>query len=254
MKALFKATLLATTLTMTLGATQAMAAEEKAAGSEKVQANSAFKNADERNAYALGASLGRYMDNSLNEQKTIGINLNKEQLLAGVQDAFNGKSKMTEAEIDATLREFETQVKAAAEKKIAEETVANTKKGDDFRAKYAKEKGVEKTKSGLLYKIEKAGTGAQPKEKDTVVVHYKGSLIDGTEFDSSYTRNEPLTIPLDSVIKGWTEGMQHLKKGGKMQLVIAPELAYGEAGVPGIPANSTLIFDVELLDIKPAGK
>lgn len=247
MKSLFKASLLATTLAFTFAAPQVMAAEAKAQ-------SSAFKNAEERNAYALGASLGRYMQNSLEEQKTIGINLDKAQLLAGVQDAFNGKSKMTDAEIEETLRQFEGQVKEAADKKMKDESAANEKKGAEYREKYAKEKGVVKTKSGLLYKIEKDGTGAKPKADETVVVHYKGSLIDGTEFDSSYSRNEPLTIPLNSVIKGWTEGLVNLKKGGKMQLVIPADLAYGENGVPGIPANSTLVFDVELLDIKPAAK
>ncbi|WP_166265868.1 FKBP-type peptidyl-prolyl cis-trans isomerase [Providencia sp. M-27] len=247
MKSLFKASLLATTLAFTFAAPQVMAAEAKAQ-------SSAFKNAEERNAYALGASLGRYMQNSLEEQKTIGINLDKAQLLAGVQDAFNGKSKMTDAEVEETLRQFEGQVKEAADKKMKDESAANEKKGAEYREKYAKEKGVVKTKSGLLYKIEKDGTGAKPKADETVVVHYKGSLIDGTEFDSSYSRNEPLTIPLNSVIKGWTEGLVNLKKGGKMQLVIPAELAYGENGVPGIPANSTLVFDVELLDIKSAAK
>ncbi|APC10093.1 MULTISPECIES: FKBP-type peptidyl-prolyl cis-trans isomerase, partial [Providencia] len=247
MKSLFKASLLATTLAFTFAAPQVMAAEAKAQ-------SSAFKNAEERNAYALGASLGRYMQNSLEEQKTIGINLDNAQLLAGVQDAFNGKSKMTDAEVEETLRQFEGQVKEAADKKMKEESASNEKKGAEYREKYAKEKGVVKTKSGLLYKIEKEGTGAKPKADETVVVHYKGSLIDGTEFDSSYTRNEPLTIPLNSVIKGWTEGLVNLKKGGKMQLVIPADLAYGENGVPGIPANSTLVFDVELLDIKPAAK
>ncbi|ENR5392815.1 TPA: FKBP-type peptidyl-prolyl cis-trans isomerase [Providencia rettgeri] len=247
MKSLFKASLLATTLAFTFAAPQVMAAEAKAQ-------SSAFKNAEERNAYALGASLGRYMQNSLEEQKTIGINLDKAQLLAGVQDAFNGKSKMTDAEVEETLRQFEGQVKEAADKKMKDESAANEKKGAEYREKYAKEKGVVKTKSGLLYKIEKDGTGAKPKADETVVVHYKGSLIDGTEFDSSYSRNEPLTIPLNSVIKGWTEGLVNLKKGGKMQLVIPADLAYGENGVPGIPANSTLVFDVELLDIKPAAK
>ncbi|MBQ0438874.1 FKBP-type peptidyl-prolyl cis-trans isomerase [Providencia rettgeri] len=247
MKSLFKASLLATTLAFTFAAPQVMAAEAKAQ-------SSAFKNAEERNAYALGASLGRYMQNSLEEQKTIGINLDNAQLLVGVQDAFNGKSKMTDAEVEETLRQFEGQVKEAADKKMKEESASNEKKGAEYREKYAKEKGVVKTKSGLLYKIEKEGTGAKPKADETVVVHYKGSLIDGTEFDSSYTRNEPLTIPLNSVIKGWTEGLVNLKKGGKMQLVIPADLAYGENGVPGIPANSTLVFDVELLDIKPAAK
>lgn len=247
MKSLFKASLLATTLAFAFTAPQVMAEEAKTQAS-------VFKNAEERNAYALGASLGRYMQNSLEEQKSIGINLDKAQLLAGVQDAFSGKSKMTDAQVEETLRQFEGQVKKAAEDKIKAESAANVKKGEEYREKFAKEKGVVKTKSGLLYKIEKDGTGAKPKEDETVVVHYKGSLVDGTEFDSSYSRNEPLTIPLNSVIKGWTEGLANLKKGGKMTLVIPPELAYGENGVPGIPANSTLIFDVELLDIKPAAK
>ncbi|EKT57260.1 FKBP-type peptidyl-prolyl cis-trans isomerase [Providencia burhodogranariea] len=250
MKSLFKASLLATTLALAFAAPQVIAAETTA----KAPTSSAFKSTEERNAYALGASLGRYMQNSLDEQKTIGINLDKTQLLAGVQDAFNNKSKMTDAEVEETLRQFEGQVKEAAEKKMKDQSAANEKIGAEYREKYAKEKGVVKTKSGLLYKIEKEGTGAKPKADDTVVVHYKGMLTDGTEFDSSYGRNEPLTIPLNSVIKGWTEGLVNVKKGGKIQLVIPADLAYGENGVPGIPANSTLVFDVELLDIKPAAK
>ncbi|NXC23397.1 FKB1A protein, partial [Corythaeola cristata] len=102
----------------------------------------------------------------------------------------------------------------------------------------------------LLYQVEKEGTGDAPKDSDTVVVNYKGTLIDGTEFDNSYTRGEPLSFRLDGVIPGWTEGLKHVKKGGKIKLVIPPNLAYGKNGVPGIPANSTLVFDVELLDIK----
>ncbi|MBE8372179.1 FKBP-type peptidyl-prolyl cis-trans isomerase, partial [Leptospira borgpetersenii serovar Hardjo-bovis] len=105
-----------------------------------------------------------------------------------------------------------------------------------------------------LYKVEKEGTGAAPKESDTVVVNYKGTLIDGQEFDNSYKRGEPLSFRLDGVIPGWTEGLKNIKKGGKIKLVIPPELAYGKNGVPGIPANSTLVFDVELLDSNPAAK
>ena len=99
-----------------------------------------------------------------------------------------------------------------------------------------------------------AGKGEAPKDSDTVVVNYKGTLIDGKEFDNSYTRGEPLSFRLDGVIPGWTEGLKNIKKGGKIKLVIPPELAYGKAGVPGIPPNSTLVFDVELLDVKPAPK
>ncbi|MEM7876511.1 FKBP-type peptidyl-prolyl cis-trans isomerase [Morganella morganii] len=230
MKSLFKATVVATSLAMTLGMSQAYA--DTAPKKEEVKLNSAFKTASQQNAYALGASLGRYMENALNEQKSIGLDLDRDQMMAGVQDAFNNKSKLSDEEINQTLRGFEEQVKGAAQEKMA----------------------VEKTKSGVLYKSEKDGNGASPKETDTVVVHYKGALIDGTQFDSSYDRSEPLTIRLDSVIKGWTEGLKQMKKGGKAKLVIPPEAAYGTDGVPGIPANSTLVFDVELLDIKPAAK
>ncbi|HGJ5872213.1 MAG TPA: FKBP-type peptidyl-prolyl cis-trans isomerase [Arsenophonus apicola] len=245
MKSLFKTTLLVTTLSMVLNTSQVFAAD----------ANKKFDNEDQRSAYALGASLGRYMDNSLMQQKSIGINLDRQQLLAGVQDAFVNKSKLSDQEIETTLKAFEEKVRAAAQAKMEEESKKNGKLGDEYRAKYLKEeKSAIKTKSGLIYKIEKPGEGAKPTDKDTVVVNYEGRLIDGSVFDSSYKRNEPLTIALDSVIPGWTEGLQQLKKGGKIQLIIPPELGYGKSAAAAIPANSTLIFNVELLDIKPTNK
>jgi FKBP-type peptidyl-prolyl cis-trans isomerase FkpA len=260
MKSLFKVTLLATTMALALGATQAMAADAAKAtdstaaapaASAPATTNPQFKNDDEQAAYALGASLGRYMDNSLKEQEKLGIKLDKDQLIAGVQDAFANKSKLSDADIEKTLQSFEAKVKASAQQKMEADAKANEDKGDKFRADFAKEKGV---KSGLLYQVEKPGTGATPKDSDTVVVNYKGTLVDGTEFDNSYTRGEPLSFRLDGVIPGWTEGLKHVKKGGKIKLVIPPALAYGKTGVPGIPANSTLVFEVELLDIKPAPK
>ncbi|NCB89786.1 MAG: FKBP-type peptidyl-prolyl cis-trans isomerase, partial [Gammaproteobacteria bacterium] len=153
-----------------------------------------------------------------------------------------------------TLQAFETRVKTSAQAKMEKDAADNEAKGKAFRDKFAKEKGVKTSSTGLLYKVEKAGTGDAPKDSDTVVVNYKGTLIDGKEFDNSYTRGEPLSFRLDGVIPGWTEGLKNIKKGGKIQLVIPPDLAYGKTGVPGIPANSTLVFDVELLDIKPAPK
>ncbi len=161
---------------------------------------------------------------------------------------------MSDQEIEKTLQTFEGRVKASAQAKMEQDAKANSDKGDKFRADFAKEKGVKKTESGLMYQVEKPGTGAAPKDSDTVVVNYKGTLTDGTEFDNSYTRGEPLSFRLDGVIPGWTEGLKHIKKGGKIKLVIPPELAYGKTGVPGIPANSTLVFDVELLDVKAAPK
>ncbi|AFJ97892.1 FKBP-type peptidyl-prolyl cis-trans isomerase [Cronobacter sakazakii] len=255
MKSLFKVTLLATTMAVAFNAPLTLAApaaqqQTPAAADSKA----AFQNDDQKSAYALGASLGRYMENSLKEQEKLGIKLDKNQLIAGVQDAFADKSKLSDHEIEQTLQAFETRVKGAAQAKVEKDATENEAKGKAFRDKFAKEKGVKTSSTGLLYKVEKEGTGAAPKESDTVVVNYKGTLIDGQEFDNSYKRGEPLSFRLDGVIPGWTEGLKNIKKGGKIKLVIPPELAYGKNGVPGIPANSTLVFDVELLDINPAAK
>ncbi|KGD79557.1 peptidylprolyl isomerase [Tatumella morbirosei] len=255
MKSLFKVSLLATTLAVALNAPVVMAADTAAKTTEQApKTNAAFKDQNQQSAYALGASLGRYMDNSLKEQEKLGIKLDKKLLIDGVQDAFAGKSKLSDADIEQTLKAFEAKVKSAAQAKMEKDAKENAQKGDAFAAKFAKEAGVKKTASGLLYKVEKEGTGPAPVDSDTVVVNYKGTLIDGTEFDNSYKRGEPLSFRLDGVIPGWTEGLKHLKKGGKIKLVIPPDLAYGQNGVPGIPPNSTLVFDVELLDIKPAPK
>lgn len=248
MKSLFRFTLLATTMALALNAGSALAAEAAKAPADAAAAK--FKSDEAAAAYALGASLGRYMDNSLKEQEKLGIKLDKDQLIAGVQDAFADKSKLNDEEIEKTLQSFEGRVKAAAEAKMKQDAKDNADKGTKYRDAFAKEKGVKKAASGLLYQVDKEGTGAVPKDSDTVVVNYKGTLVDGSEFDNSYKRGEPLSFRLDGVIPGWTEGLKQVKKGGKIKLVIPPELAYGETGVPGIPANSTLVFDVELLDIK----
>lgn len=256
MKSLFKVTLLATTMAVALNAPLTFAADAAAAKAAPAADSkaAAFKNDDQKSAYALGASLGRYMENSLAEQEKLGIKLDKAQLIAGVQDAFADKSKLSDQEIEQTLQAFETRVKTSAQQKMEKDAAESEAKGKTFRDTFAKEKGVKTSATGLLYKVEKEGTGAAPKDSDTVVVNYKGTLTDGKEFDNSYTRGEPLSFRLDGVIPGWTEGLKNIKKGGKIQLVIPPELAYGKNGVPGIPANSTLVFDVELLDIKPAPK
>jgi len=255
MKSLFKVTLLAATMAVALSApafaAPAAAAKDTAAAPAS---NAAFKNDDQKSAYALGASLGRYMENSLKEQEKLGITLDKTQLIAGVQDAFADKSKLSDQEIEQTLQAFEARVKTSAQAKMEKDAKENADKGKAFRDAFAKEKGVKTSSTGLLYKVDKEGTGDAPKDSDTVVVNYKGTLIDGKEFDNSYTRGEPLSFRLDGVIPGWTEGLKNIKKGGKIKMVIPPELAYGKTGVPGIPANSTLVFEVELLDIKPAPK
>ncbi|MEA1063140.1 FKBP-type peptidyl-prolyl cis-trans isomerase [Erwinia sp. HR93] len=253
MKSLFKFTLLATTMAVAFQAPLASAAEAAKPATTEASASS-FKNDDQKAAYALGASLGRYMDNSLKEQEKLGIKLDKSHLIAGVQDAFADKSKLSDTEIEQTLQGFEARVKQAAQAQMEKDAKENAEAGQKYRDAFAKEQDVKKTSTGLLYKVEKEGTGAVPQDSDTVVVNYKGTLTDGKEFDNSYSRGEPLSFRLDGVIPGWTEGLKHVKKGGKIKLVIPPELAYGKTGVPGIPANSTLVFDVELLDIKSAPK
>ena len=142
-------------------------------------------------------------------------------------------------------KDMQAKQKAAGEKNAAE--------GTKFLEENKKKEGVKTTASGLQYKLIKEGTGAQPKATDTVTVNYRGTLINGKEFDSSYKRGQPATFPLNGVIKGWTEGLQLMKTGAKYQLFVPPNLAYGErAAGPDISPNSTLIFEVELLEVKPA--
>ncbi|WP_000838267.1 FKBP-type peptidyl-prolyl cis-trans isomerase [Escherichia coli] len=252
MKSLFKVTLLATTMAVALHAPITFAAEA-AKPATTADSKAAFKNDDQKSAYALGASLGRYMENSLKEQEKLGIKLDKDQLIAGVQDAFADKSKLSDQEIEQTLQAFEARVKSSAQAKMEKDAADNEAKGKEYREKFAKEKGVKTSSTGLVYQVVEAGKGEAPKDSDTVVVNYKGTLIDGKEFDT-LTPVVTALFRLDGVIPGWTEGLKNIKKGGKIKLVIPPELAYGKAGVPGIPPNSTLVFDVELLDVKPAPK
>ena len=129
---------------------------------------------------------------------------------------------------------------------------SGAEKGEKFLKENATKEGVKTTASGLQYKITKEGEGKTPKATDTVVVHYRGTLLNGTEFDSSHKRGEPAEFPLNGVIKGWTEGLQLLKEGGKATLYIPPALAYGARGTPGGPIgpDETLTFEVELLKVK----
>lgn len=137
--------------------------------------------------------------------------------------------------------------------KMKEVGEKNKKEGDEFLSKNKTAEGVKSTASGLQYKVITEGKGAKPSASDMVEVHYAGTLIDGTEFDSSYKRNAPATFPVNGVIKGWTEALQLMNEGSKWKLFIPSDLAYGTMDRPGIPANSVLIFDVELLKVTKQG-
>jgi FKBP-type peptidyl-prolyl cis-trans isomerase len=196
---------------------------------------------DEQKAfYALGVGLSKQLMQL--QPLTAG---EVEMINAGLGDALNGKpAKADPEQFGPKIREI-----AQARMKVAGET--EKKKGVEFLEKAAKEKGAKKTESGLVYSETTPGTGDQPKASDTVKVNYRGTLIDGTEFDSSYKRNQPATFPLSGVIKCWTEGLQLMKVGGKSKLVCPSDIAYGDRGSPPtIKPGSTLIFEVELLSIE----
>jgi FKBP-type peptidyl-prolyl cis-trans isomerase FkpA len=168
------------------------------------------------------------------------------ELKKGFLDAAMKKPLAINAqEFDAKVGQF---LRQRQEERGAKEKV----KGNEYVAKMAAEKGATKTPSGLIFIETAAGSGDQPTAADTVKVHYKGTLIDGTEFDSSYKRNEPASFPLGGVIKCWTEGVAKMKTGGKAKLICPPEIAYGEQGRPSIPPNATLTFEVELLEVQKA--
>jgi FKBP-type peptidyl-prolyl cis-trans isomerase FkpA len=173
-----------------------------------------------------------------------------EEVVKGMRDAVTGK------ELAVKLEEYGPKVEEFLKEKRNGKVESEKKKGAEFAAKAAKEKGAQKLPSGLVYIETAAGQGKSPVATDTVSVHYKGTLIDGTEFDSSYKRGQPTEFPLNGVIKCWTEGVAKIKVGGKAKLVCPSDIAYGDQGAgPNIPGGSTLVFEVELLAIKdPAAK
>jgi FKBP-type peptidyl-prolyl cis-trans isomerase FklB len=197
-------------------------------------------------SYAIGMNWGT----GLHKQ---GIDVDSAALVQGMKDALAGsKTLLTEDEARAALMQLQSEVQAQQQAKLKQEGEAGKKEGDAFLAANKGKEGVVTLPSGLQYKILKEGTGAKPTADDSVVCNYKGTLINGTEFDSSYKRGEPATFPVGGVIKGWTEALQLMPVGSKWQLFIPSDLAYGARGTPGGPIgpNSTLVFEVELLSIK----
>ena len=183
-----------------------------------------------------------------------GTDINPKLLLKGVQDALLGKEPlMTPQEMRTTLVDLQKKVAAAKDQKSKVEVDKNLAQGKTFLAENRKKEGVKTLPSGLQYKVIKEGFGAMPIATDTVTVHYRGTLIDGTEFDSSYSRGKPATFGVGRVIAGWTEALQLMKEGARWQLFIPPDLAYREKGAGSkIPPNSSLIFEVELISVQPS--
>ena len=201
-------------------------------------------NSTQKISYAIGVNIGTHL-------KAEDLDIDAQALAAGVTDSLAGKSAMPQQEVQATLMQFQQQMMAKMQAKESVDAEKNLKAGEAFLAENAKKDGVKTTASGLQYKILKEGDGPMPKATDTVKVNYKGTLIDGTVFDSSYDRGQPATFPVDHVIPGWTEALQMMKVGSKWQLFIPAKLAYGEhSPSPKIGPNSTLIFEVELLGIE----
>ena len=184
--------------------------------------------------------------------KQQGIELDANALTRGISDAYTeSELALNDADRLQAKTDFQTQLRETLVKQQSEAANANIAAGKAFLAENAKKPGVVTTESGLQYKVITSGDGAQPKDTDTVTTHYKGTLIDGREFDSSYKRNAPASFPVKGVIKGWTEALQLMHVGDKWELYIPSELAYGATKRSElIEANSTLVFEIELLSIK----
>jgi len=198
-----------------------------------------------RVSYAIGMMLGHNWEQQ-------GLEVNPDIAARAIKDVHAGvPTLLTQEEMQQTLTSFQQEFRAIQQKKKAELAVKNKAEGAAFLEANKTKPGVVALPDGLQYTILNAGTGTtMPGANDTVTVNYRGTLLDGTEFDSSYKRNQPASFPVGGVIHGWTEALQKMTVGSKWKLFIPADLAYGEQGRPGIPPNSVLIFEVELLDTK----
>lgn len=193
---------------------------------------------DQKVFYTIGYSMAERMKNLNLSEKELGA------LTAGIRDAAQANATQVK------LEDYRPKVRALFETRMKAVSKKEKESGAAYLEKFAKESGVQKTESGLAYKITKEGTGASPKATDVVEVHYHGTLTNGEVFDSSKNRGKTVTFPLNQVIKGWTEGMQKVKEGGSIKLVIPSDLAYGDNGAPPkIPGGATLTFEVDLVKI-----
>ncbi len=198
----------------------------------------------ERLSYTVGMDIG----NSLSEQ---GLELDLDLLVEAIRASYSGEeTRLTQEEALAERDRFMQQRQQELEQERSQDAQRNLEEGQAFLAENRDREGVTETESGLQYRVIEEGEGASPAATDQVTVHYRGTLLNGTEFDSSYARGEPATFALNQVIPGWTEGVQLMSEGAKYEFFIPADLAYGEQGRPGpIGPNSTLIFEVELISV-----
>ncbi len=219
---------------MVLFVCQVSAAEEMTLKSEK-----------DKVSYIIGREIG-------NNLKSQTIDVDPEILARGIKDAISGaKPIMTEEEMKEVMTAFQKEVMAKRQELTKQLGEKNKKEGEAFLAENKTKEGVKTLPSGLQYKVIKAGTGKKPKAADTVTTQYRGTLTDGTEFDSSYSRGQPATFPVNGVIPGWTEALQLMEEGAKWQVFVPSNLAYGERGAgPRIGPNATLIFEIELISVQ----
>ena len=208
-----------------------------------------LKTDKDKSSYAIGLNIGKGLKENLTKDS---VDINNDILVRGLKDALAGaKPAMTDEEVQATLTSLQTNLKKHQEEVHAAEASKNQKAGEAFLAANKTKPGVVTLPSGLQYKVITQGTGPKPTPEDVVVCNYKGTLVDGTEFDSSYKRGKPATFPVGQVIKGWTEALQLMPVGSKYEIAIPPSLGYGERGVGPIGPQQTLLFEVELMSIQP---
>ncbi|BFT31987.1 FKBP-type peptidyl-prolyl cis-trans isomerase [Alteromonas sp. D210916BOD_24] len=225
-------------------------AASKGADSATTSSVSAEEMTDsQKQAYAMGASMGLFVNNRAEQQAQLGLPLDQEALKQGFNDGLAETLKFTPEQIQQIAQQGEEQLRTKQQEMAAQAAEKNIEAGIAYLEENGKREGVTTTESGLQYEVLTEGEGASPEATDIVKVHYRGTLLDGTEFDSSYKRGEPAEFPLNRVISGWTEGVQLMKEGAKYRFHIPSDLAYGERSTGSITPNSTLIFDVELLEV-----
>lgn len=221
--------------------------ETKAAA--KTEAKTEFKTDLDKLSYSIGANIGNNMKN----MKKLDIEINKVLFLKGFEDSYNSNPfALTEQEMTQILTDFGSKIEEKQTARLKEVTEKNLAEAKAFLEKNGKEKGVKTLPSGLQYIVVKEGKGASPKDSDSVKVNYVGTFLDGMEFDSSAKHGGAAQFPVNGVIAGWTEALKLMKVGSKWKIFVPPDLAYGERGRQGVPPNTLLIFEMELLGIPPA--